>query len=96
MSPRKSAATKRREDAELGADARNRAARTFVQGLAIDLALAVAVTVYAVVSSPDPIVWGVLGASLARSVLQAGASYVMRRYLDRSAIPTPTPPGDIT
>lgn len=76
-------------------DATNRALRTFLQGLGIDVLVAIAVTVYAVVSDPAPIVWGVVGASLARSVVQAAASYVMRRFLDGSAVPTPLPPAPV-
>lgn len=73
-------------------DAKNRAARTFVQGVAIDVLVAVAVASYAIVSNPKPIVWSVVGASLARTAVQSAASYVMRRFLDNSKVPTPTPP----
>lgn len=74
-------------------DASNRALRTFIQGIAIDMGVALAVAVYAIVSDPNPIVWAAVGASVARSVLQAGAAYVMRRFMDPSRmIPTPLPP----
>lgn len=73
-------------------DANNRAARTFLQGLAIDITVAAAIATYTIVSDPSPIVWGVVGASLARSCVQAAAAYVMRRWVDRSRFPTPLPP----
>jgi len=80
--------------ATLTADARNRAWRTFVQGLAIDVGVALAVAVYAIATDPAPIVWAVVGASLARTVVQSGAAYVMRRFLDPSRVPTPLPPAN--
>lgn len=89
MSPRVS---KRQAAALLERDARNRALRTFLQGLGIDVLVAIAIVTQGVASSNDPILWPVVGASLARSVAQAVASYVMRRFLDRSRIPTPLPP----
>jgi hypothetical protein len=87
MSPRHAA-----NSALLAADARNRALRSFVQGLGIDLLVAVAVVVQGVASSNGPILWPVVVASLGRSVAQAAAAYIMRRFLDRSKIPTPLPP----
>lgn len=78
----------------LTADARNRAWRTFVQGLAIDVGVAVAVALYAIASDPTPIVWTVVGASLARTIVQSGAAFVMRRFLDGSSVPTPLPPAN--
>lgn len=86
MSPRRSNAQ------VLARDARNRALRSFLQGLGIDLLVAVAVVVQGVASSSDPIHWRIVAASLARSVAQAAAAFVMRRFLDRSRIPTPLPP----
>lgn len=78
-------------------DARNRAARTFVQGLAIDIATALAALLLvwlpdADLSSRDA--WIVLATGAARTVLQSVASYVMRAKLDASALPTPLPPSD--
>ncbi|MCW2674774.1 MAG: hypothetical protein JWP14_3363 [Frankiales bacterium] len=76
------------------ADARNRALRTFLQGLGIDVLVASAVVVAQVAASPLESWqgWAAVGISLSRSVAQAAASYVMRRFLDRSRIPTPLPP----
>lgn len=60
------------------ADARNRAARTFVQGLATDVAIAGALVITEALSSDD-VDWRLLGLTLAKTVLMTGASYVYRR-----------------
>jgi hypothetical protein len=78
-------------------DARNRALRSFVQGLGIDIATALAALLLvwlpdADLSSRDA--WIVLATGAARTVLQSIASYVMRAKLDGSALPTPLPPAD--
>ncbi len=85
-----------RAAALLSRDARNRALRTFVQGLGIDVLVAIAIVIAQVASQPLEAWqgWLAIGISLARSVAQAAASYVMRRFLDRSKIPTPLPPSD--
>lgn len=81
--------------AVLTADARNRALRTFLQGLLLDVVVAVAVVVYTVVTtSGDSIAWGVLGAAVVKTLLTTVASYVMRAKLDPSGVPTPLPPAD--
>lgn len=81
----------------LAADARNRAARAFLQGLAIDVLTAVAAALLlwlpdADLSSRDA--WVVLGTGLARTLLGTVASYLMRLKLDGSSVPTPLPPAD--
>jgi hypothetical protein len=81
----------------LATDARNRAFRSFLQGFGIDIAVAVCAAL--MVWLPDADVskkeaWLVLGTSLVKTVLQAGAAYVMRAKLDGSSIPTPLPPAD--
>jgi len=60
------------------ADARNRALRTFLQGLVLDVLLAVALVVYTAVSAGE-VDWRLLAAALVRTVLQTAASYVMRK-----------------
>jgi len=76
-------------------DARNRALRTFLQGLAIDLAVAVAAFVLANVDSITDRQGLILAsAALAKTLVTTVASYVMRKYLDGSALPTPLPPSD--
>ena len=74
-------------------DAKNRALRTFLQGLAVDLAVAVAALV---LSSVDQITdrdgLTLFGLALAKTAVTTAASYVMRRFVDASSVPTPLPP----
>lgn len=63
------------------ADAANRSARTLIQGLAVDVLIAIAAALLvwlpdADVSSKEA--WIVLGTAVVKSVLTAAASYVMR------------------
>lgn len=66
----------------VAADARNRAVRTFLQGLAVDVVLAVAVALSAALADPgfawSAGYWRLLGLSLAKTVLMTVAAYVMR------------------
>lgn len=79
----------------LANDARNRALRTFLQGLAIDLAVAVAAFALANVDSITDRQGLTLAAiALAKTLVQTVAAYVMRRFLDGSRVPTPLPPAD--
>lgn len=85
-------------DVDLAKDARNRALRSFLQGLGLDVltAVAVAITLWlpdADLSSRDA--WIVLATGLARTVLGTAASYVMRAFLDKSSVPTPLPPAPV-
>lgn len=83
--------------ARLVADAKNRSWRTALQGLAIDVGVAVVLvlsTTFASANDWGAIEWALLSFSVAKSVLQAIAAYVMRRYLDKSRVPTPLPPDD--
>lgn len=76
-------------------DARNRSTRTFLQGLAIDIAIAIAALVLASVESITDTAGIILFCTaLAKTVLTAIASYVMRQFLDPSRVPTPLPPSD--
>lgn len=80
----------------LNQDARNRALRTFLQGLAIDLAVAVAALVLANVDKiTDEQGLRLFAIGLAKTVVTTIASYVMRRFLDASSIPTPLPPAPV-
>lgn len=77
----------------LARDARNRAARVFLVGLAIDLGVATATLAVTVTSSVDAWQgWAVVGATLARTVAQTTGAYVLRRFVDPSRVPTPLPP----
>lgn len=81
----------------LRADARNRAARTFIQGLGIDILAAVILLLLPVVTSANgwgDFEWNLLGFLLAKTVAATVFAYVMRTVLDRSSIPTPLPPAD--
>lgn len=63
------------------ADATQRAKRTFIQGIVLDVAVAVAVALLAWLPDADLTskqAWIILGTSLAKTVLTAVASYVMR------------------
>ena len=78
----------------VSADARNRALRTFVQGLAVDVLVALALVVTTVFSSAqgwDDIEWSIVGFLVAKTVAVTAASYVMRLFLDGSGVPTPEP-----
>lgn len=67
------------------ADAGQRAKRTIVQGIAIDVAVAIAVALLAWLPDADISsgeAWMVLGTAVAKTVLTAVASYVMRLKVD--------------
>lgn len=76
-------------------DSENRGIRTFIQGVTIDIAVGVALvltTFFASTNSWGEVEWIVLSFSVFKSVVQAIAAYIMRRWLDRSKISTPLPP----
>lgn len=60
------------------ADARQRATRTFIQGLLIDVLLAAALVVYDALQAAD-VDWRLLALSLLKTALTTVASYVMRK-----------------
>lgn len=60
------------------ADARNRALRTFLQGLAIDVLLAVCLVVYQGLES-ESVDYRLLLLTLLKTALMTAASYVMRK-----------------
>ena len=76
-------------------DAANRAWRSFLQGLGIDVLVALALVVYTVLDSAaswTALEWNIIGFTLLKTVLITAASYVMRRFMDPSKVPTPLPP----
>ena len=82
--------------ASLAQDATNRAVRSFVQGLAIDLAVAVAALVLANADSiTDRQGLVLFSIALAKTCAQTVASFVMRRFADASPVPTPLPPAPV-
>ncbi len=79
----------------LAADAQNRALRTFLQGMGIDVLVAVCVLVLASTDAiSDKAGLITFGIALVKTVATSAASYVMRRFADKSRIPTPLPPAD--
>ena len=85
------------ENAFIESDAQNRAWRSFLQGMGIDVLVAIAITVTSVFATAGgwgQLQWTIISFSFAKSILQAAALYVMRRFLDQSKVPTPTPPLD--
>lgn len=86
-----------RRPRRLIADARNRALRTFLVGLSIDVGVGVLVIIVAAFSKAtawDDFEWAVLSFSVGKTVVQSAGAYVLRRFVDRSSIPTPLPPED--
>ena len=76
-------------------DATNRALRTFAVNLFTDVAVAVAlvlVTAFNSANSWGELEWSLLWFTLGKTVVVTAGSFVMRRYLDASGIPTPLPP----
>lgn len=82
-------------DEIVNSDAVNRAWRSVMQGLAIDVMVGIVLAVgVAFASAGDwgDMQWIILSFSVAKSAVQAVVAYVMRRFIDQSAIPTPLPP----
>lgn len=72
-------------------DARNRAFRTFVQGLGIDVLIAVLLVLVPAVAGLEWSVawWAALGLAAARSALGAGVAYLARMFVP-PAVGSPT------
>lgn len=82
----------------LNTDAKNRALRTFLVGIATDVAVAVAlvlVNTFAKANGWGDFDWSILGFSLAKTGVTTAGSYVLRRFLDTSSLPTPLPPSPV-
>lgn len=62
------------------ADAAERSLRSFIQGFALDIVVAVTLVLATAFGAIEwtPIYWKALGLTLAKSVLQAAVSYLMR------------------
>ena len=81
----------------LTADAKNRSTRTFLVGLSIDVTVGITLVLVSTFASAHEwgsIQWTILSFSLAKSVVQAGGAFILRRFLDPSGFPTPRPPAD--
>lgn len=78
-------------------DAKNRALRTFLVGLATDVLGAVVLLFTPLITSANSwsdLDWKLMGFLLAKTVLSTAFSYLLRTILDGSKIPTPLPPAD--
>jgi hypothetical protein len=85
----------RQDTGELTADAGNRALRTFLQGAAYTIALAVGLVLYNAFQAANgwgSFDWSALGFAAVQAAVTAGFAYVMRAKLDASSVPTPLPP----
>ena len=83
--------------ATLTADARNRALRTLLVNLTTDVAVALALVLVAAFSRANgfgDLEWALLGFTLAKTAVVTAGSFVLRRFVDASGIPTPLPPTD--
>lgn len=81
------------EKRALTADASNRAVRTFVVGLAVDVAVGLAAAILAGINAvSDKASLIAFGLLLAKTFVTSICSFVLRRFLDGSGIPTPLPP----
>lgn len=81
--------------AALTEDAKNRSWRTALQGLAIDVGVAIVIVLAPALAGAEAwgdFKWAILGFSVFKSAAQAVLSFVMRRWLDPSGLPTPLPP----
>lgn len=81
----------------LANDARNRALRTFLVGIATDVGVALALVLYTVLGDANgwsDLDWTVLAFTVTKTIVTSAAAYVMRRFLDPSNFPTPLPPSD--
>lgn len=88
--------TRSEERAVRKADAKNRTLRTFLQGLAIDIAVALSVLVLtglAEVNSTTALVAFLISAG--KTVVQSAAAYVMRMFVDTKTrlVRPPAAPG---
>ena len=76
-------------------DASNRALRTFLVNLVCDVAVAVTLVLVAAFQKAngwDDFEWALLGFTLAKTAVTTAGSYILRRFVDPSGIPTPLPP----
>jgi hypothetical protein len=86
---------RRQDPGQLTADAGNRALRTFLQGAAYTIALAVGLVLYNAFQAANgwgSFDWSALGFAAVQAAVTAGFAYVMRAKLDASSVPTPLPP----
>lgn len=83
--------------ARLSADAKNRAWRSLLIGLSIDVGIALVLGLVAAFDSANgwgDLQWGLVTFAVGKSLVQALGSFVLRRVIDPSSIPSPLPPAD--
>ncbi|MDO5500902.1 MAG: hypothetical protein Q4F67_14600 [Propionibacteriaceae bacterium] len=84
---------------DLARDARNRALRTLIQSLAADVGIAVLIAVSTWWSAgPDlstRAAWVGAAVLVVKTAVTTALSYLMRRYVDGSSVPTPLPPDPV-
>lgn len=82
----------------LTTDAQNRALRTFLVSLVADVGIAVTLLLYNIFDSANgwsEIDWAVMGFLLVKTLVTSAGSFVLRRFLDGSSLPTPLPPSPV-
>lgn len=85
----------RSKESLVSVDAKNRALRTFLQNIGFDILAAIAVVLYTAFNAANgwgDLEWALIGFTLVKTTVVTGLSYVMRKALDDSSIPTPLPP----
>jgi len=76
-------------------DARNRALRSLMQGLAFDVAAAIVLvmfTAFSAAQSWGDLQWALIGFTVTKSAMVSGLSYLMRTVFDRSVSDVVAPP----
>lgn len=76
-------------------DAKNRALRTLVQGFSADLVAALAVWVIPLmtdIEAWEDFEWQVIALLVFKTLVLTLFSFLMRRFVDDSGVPTPLPP----
>jgi Na+/melibiose symporter-like transporter len=79
-------------------DAGNRAWRTFLQNIAIDVVVAVVailVPYFQKANSFGDFEWTVIIFSVVKTIALTAFAFIMRRFLDPSSFPTPLPPAPV-
>lgn len=83
--------------AALKADAKNRALRTLLVNLATDTGVAlvlVMVNAFSDANGWGDFDWNILLFTLAKTAIVTAGSFILRRFLDPSGLPTPLPPAN--
>ena len=79
-------------------DAKNRALRVFVVNLTTDVGVALAlvlVTAFSRANGWGDLEWTLMGFTFVKTAIVTAGSFVLRRFLDPSSIPTPLPPAPV-